>query len=56
MKRGVYLINTARARIVDRDAVQKALRGGQLAGYAGDVWYPQPAPPTTPGAPCRTTG
>lgn len=44
MKRGVYLINTARARIVDRDAVQKALRGGQLAGYAGDVWYPQPAP------------
>lgn len=55
MKRGAYLINTARARIVDRDAVERALRSGQLAGYAGDVWYPQPAPPTTPGARCRTT-
>ena len=43
MKRGVYLINTARALIVDRDAVVRALESGQLAGYAGDVWYPQPA-------------
>ncbi|MEU1447013.1 NAD-dependent formate dehydrogenase [Streptomyces mirabilis] len=48
MKRGAYLINTARARIVDRDAVERALRGGQLAGYAGDVWYPQPAPADHP--------
>jgi formate dehydrogenase len=44
MKRGAYLINTARALIVDRDAVVRALNNGQLAGYAGDVWYPQPAP------------
>lgn len=44
MKRGAYLINTARARTVDRDAVERALGDGQLAGYAGDVWYPQPAP------------
>jgi len=43
MKRGAYLINTARALIVDRDAVVRALESGQLAGYAGDVWYPQPA-------------
>ncbi len=48
MKRGAYLINTARARIVDRDAVDRALRGGRLAGYAGDVWYPQPAPADHP--------
>lgn len=48
MKRGAYLINTARARIVDRDAVDRALRSGQLAGYAGDVWYPQPAPADHP--------
>jgi formate dehydrogenase len=38
------LVNTARAKLVDRDAVVKALESGQLAGYAGDVWYPQPAP------------
>ena len=48
MKRGAYLVNTARARIVDRDAVVRALETGQLAGYAGDVWYPQPAPEDHP--------
>ena len=44
MKRGSYLINTARGKIADRDAVVRALESGQLAGYAGDVWFPQPAP------------
>jgi formate dehydrogenase len=48
MKRGAYLINTARARIADQDAVVRALESGQLAGYAGDVWYPQPAPADHP--------
>ncbi|MEU6642542.1 NAD-dependent formate dehydrogenase [Saccharomonospora sp. NPDC046836] len=48
MKRGAYLINTARARICDRDAVVRALETGQLAGYAGDVWFPQPAPADHP--------
>ena len=48
MKRGTYLVNTARAKLVDRDAVVKALESGQLAGYAGDVWYPQPAPANHP--------
>ncbi|MBE1490815.1 NAD-dependent formate dehydrogenase [Plantactinospora soyae] len=48
MKRGAYLVNTARAKICDRDAVDRALRSGQLAGYAGDVWYPQPAPADHP--------
>ena len=48
MKRGTYLVNTARAKLVDRDAVVKALESGQLAGYAGDVWYPQPAPTDHP--------
>jgi formate dehydrogenase len=43
MKRGAYLVNTARGKIVDRDAVVRALESGQLAGYAGDVWFPQPA-------------
>jgi formate dehydrogenase len=44
MKRGAYLINTARGKICDRDAVVRACESGQLAGYAGDVWFPQPAP------------
>lgn len=44
MRRGAYLVNTARAKICDRDAVVEALESGQLAGYAGDVWFPQPAP------------
>ncbi len=42
MKRGAYLINTARGKICNRDAVVRALDSGQLAGYAGDVWFPQP--------------
>jgi formate dehydrogenase len=48
MKRGAYLVNTARGKICDRDAVAKALKSGQLAGYAGDVWFPQPAPKDHP--------
>ncbi|MFF4118880.1 NAD-dependent formate dehydrogenase [Streptomyces sp. NPDC001714] len=48
MRRGSYIVNTARALIVDRDAVVQALESGQLAGYAGDVWYPQPPPPDHP--------
>jgi formate dehydrogenase len=48
MKRGAYLINTARGKICDRNAIAKALETGQLAGYAGDVWFPQPAPKDHP--------
>jgi formate dehydrogenase len=48
MKRGAILVDTARAKICDRDAVVRALESGQLAGYAGDVWYPQPAPEDHP--------
>jgi formate dehydrogenase len=48
MRRGSYLVNTARAKICDRDAVVRALESGQLAGYAGDVWFPQPAPADHP--------
>lgn len=48
MKRGAYLINTARGKICDKDAVARALESGHLAGYAGDVWFPQPAPQDHP--------
>jgi len=48
MKRGAYIVNTARGKICDRDAIVRALERGQLAGYAGDVWFPQPAPRGSP--------
>lgn len=48
MKRGSYIINTARGKICDRDAIVRALESGQLAGYAGDVWFPQPPPKDHP--------
>jgi formate dehydrogenase len=48
MKRGAYLVNTARGKICNRDSVVRALESGQLAGYAGDVWFPQPAPKDHP--------
>ena len=44
MKKGAYIVNTARGKICNRDSIAKALESGQLSGYAGDVWFPQPAP------------
>ena len=44
MKKGAYIVNTARGKICDKDAIATALKSGQLSGYAGDVWFPQPAP------------
>ena len=44
MKHGAYIVNTARAKICNRDAIVRALESGQLAGYAGDVWFSQPPP------------
>ena len=41
MKRGSYIVNTARGKICNREAIVRALESGQLAGYAGDVWFPQ---------------
>jgi formate dehydrogenase len=48
MKKGSYIVNTARGKICDRDAIVRALESGRLAGYAGDVWFPQPAPEDHP--------
>jgi formate dehydrogenase len=48
MKKGSWLVNVARGGIVDTGAVAEALGSGQLAGYAGDVWYPEPAPADHP--------
>jgi formate dehydrogenase len=48
MRRGSYIVNTARAEETVPEAIAAALRSGQLAGYAGDVWFPQPPPPDHP--------
>jgi formate dehydrogenase len=47
-KRGAYIVNTARGKLVDADALVRAVESGQIAGYAGDVWFPQPAPKDHP--------
>lgn len=37
-----YLVNVARGRVVDEDALFAALRDGTIAGAALDVWYRYP--------------
>lgn len=48
LKRGAYIVNTARGKLVERDAIVRALENGHIAGYAGDVWFPQPPPKDHP--------
>lgn len=42
MKAGVYIVNTARAELLDEDAVLRALDCGKIAGLALDVFSPEP--------------
>lgn len=48
LKKGSYIINTARGKICHQEAIIQAVRTGQIAAYAGDVWFPQPAPSDHP--------
>ena len=48
MKEGAYLINVARGSLVDETALARALREGQIAGAAIDVFPEEPAAATDP--------
>ncbi|XP_021900164.1 formate dehydrogenase, mitochondrial [Carica papaya] len=48
MKKGVRIVNNARGAIMDTQAVVDACNSGQIGGYSGDVWNPQPAPKDHP--------
>lgn len=48
MKPGSYLINIARGKVIDTDAMLAALKSGQLAGACLDVTEPEPLPADHP--------
>jgi formate dehydrogenase len=48
LKPNCFIVNTARGAICVAQDVADALKAGKINGYAGDVWYPQPAPKDHP--------
>ena len=48
MKDGVYIVNTARGRIIDQTALVEALRSGKVAAAGLDVFEEEPLDPGSP--------
>lgn len=48
MAYGVYLVNTARGKVIDQRALVEALRAGKVAGAALDVFEAEPLDPADP--------
>lgn len=48
MKRGVYVVDNARADLIDQQAMLKALADGTVAGLAIDVMHDEPPAPDDP--------
>lgn len=48
MRKGSFLINLSRGGLVDRDALEKALATGQIAGAGLDVYWEEPVDPQDP--------
>ncbi len=48
MKETAFLINTSRGSVVDEKALYKALKNGDIAGAALDVWEHEPTPNDNP--------
>ncbi len=48
MKKTAYLVNTARGKVIDTDALVRALEEGWIAGAALDVFEQEPLPPDHP--------
>ena len=42
MRKGVYIVNTARAELVDDKAIIAAVESGHVSGFATDVFAPEP--------------
>jgi D-3-phosphoglycerate dehydrogenase / 2-oxoglutarate reductase len=42
MRPGTVLVNTSRAGVVDRAALEHGLRSNQIAAFATDVWWQEP--------------
>ncbi|ACQ93389.1 D-isomer specific 2-hydroxyacid dehydrogenase NAD-binding [Tolumonas auensis DSM 9187] len=48
MKAGSFLINLGRGGLIDKDALETALKSGHLAGAGLDVFWQEPPDPTDP--------